>query len=193
MASYFARGYSTSTSFLCVEGRKEGKSISSVDIDVDRGEQKSRRPLAASLGCGSQSPALIDADCNFLHADMPPLSTLLSHESTRAANIVAFLSPASTLEESERMLEVLKTFDSSPASPPSPLSSPQIKTTVGVHPYHASEVLSLDSLASKIAECLSNDKLRPHIAAVGETGLDYSEGEKRRGAKQVAGRFVLVR
>jgi Tat protein secretion system quality control protein TatD with DNase activity len=48
-------------------------------------------------------------------------------------------------------------------------------------------------LASKIAECLSNDKLRPHIAAVGETGLDYSEGEKRRGAKQVAGRFVLVR
>ncbi|GMH65308.1 hypothetical protein TrRE_jg9217 [Triparma retinervis] len=106
---------------------------------------------------------------------MPPLTSLLYHESTKAANIVAYLSPASTLEESERMLEVLKTLPSSPSSSTSS-PFPQIKTTVGVHPYHASEAPPLSSLASKITECLSDDKLRPYIAAVGETGLDYSEG-----------------
>ena len=181
-ASYLARGFRTSRTFLGVEGegREVGGSISGVEINM--GNREASSPLVESSGGGRgqhSPPALIDADCNFLHADMPPLTSLLYHESTKAANIVAYLSPASTLEESERMLEVLKTLPSSPSSSTSS-PFPQIKTTVGVHPYHASEAPPLSSLASKITECLSDDKLRPYIAAVGETGLDYSEGEARR-------------
>jgi len=113
-------------------------------------------------------PPLIDADCNFLHADMPPISTLLSHESTKQANIVGYLSPASTLDESDRMLETIESLEFP--------SSSQIKTTVGIHPYHASEAPSLENLASKITSMLSDPVLKRHISAVGETGLDYSHG-----------------
>mmetsp|Transcript_19244 Transcript_19244/g.40121 ORF Transcript_19244/g.40121 Transcript_19244/m.40121 type:complete len:392 (+) Transcript_19244:51-1226(+) len=162
-ASYYTLSKaSVSSMALCAQGRTG-------DFVKVGGDERKRevRPLSTS-DQDSGSPALIDADCNFLHPDMPSLSSLVSHESTKKANIVAYLSPASTLEESEKMLEVLTSFESPPPA--------QIKTTVGIHPYHASEAPPLPSLSTKITQFLSDERFKPHISAVGETGLDYSEG-----------------
>ncbi|KAM0488443.1 hypothetical protein ACHAP7_001438 [Fusarium lateritium] len=56
----------------------------------------------------------------------------------------------------------------------------QCYLTIGVHPYHASELDSggkayLDELEQKVKNALAQDT--PHIAAFGELGLDYDKEE----------------
>ena len=83
------------------------------------------------------TPELIDVDCNLLHSDMKTLQkgetkvpwNILEEDAVRNANIVAMISPSSTIAESEIGIELLK------AHPP-PFT---IKTTVGVHPYHVND------------------------------------------------------
>jgi len=135
-------------------------------------------------------PALIDVDCNLLHPDLLNISSqlvsgkdatadeqvkptdILYHSSTKKANIVGVLSPASTIEESIKSLDL-----------PEECNKIQIKITAGIHPYHTEEIEppnmeednevpspSLQQLQSLLKE---NSK---RVACVGECGLDYSEG-----------------
>jgi TatD DNase family protein len=88
------------------------------------------------------TPEIIDVDCNLLHSDLMTLQkvsttttdnnawNILHEDAVKDANIVAMLSPSSTILESERSLELLK------SDPPPPIP---IKTTVGVHPYHVND------------------------------------------------------
>jgi len=120
------------------------------------------------------SPSLIDVDCNLLHPallalvsedNIDPLA-ILKHNSTIDAGIVGVLSPSSTLEESQRSVELVSSSNST--------TNIEIRTTVGIHPYHTHELKctaeNKSRLSSLIVEGGSN------VACVGECGLDYSEG-----------------
>ena len=117
---------------------------------------------------------LIDVDCNLWHKDLISLQTLteqeesplsiLQEDAVKESNIVAMVSPSSTLEEARRGLNVLSS-ESVPHIP--------ILTTVGVHPYHVNdEGVLLDDDLSSMKELISHER----VCAVGECGLDASEG-----------------
>ena len=133
------------------------------------------------------APELIDVDCNLLHNDMKTLQkietttpwNILQEDAVKSANIVAMISPSSTIAESERGIELLK------AHPP-PFT---IKTTVGVHPYHVNDAsllfsqdgnrIPLEEQKLKMKKILladSEEENHSMCAAVGECGLDASEG-----------------
>uniref|UniRef100_A0A7S4ARL4 TatD related DNase n=1 Tax=Pseudo-nitzschia australis TaxID=44445 RepID=A0A7S4ARL4_9STRA len=135
----------------------------------------------------SMAPELIDVDCNLLHSDMISLQkietsdpwNIIEEDAVKAANIVAMISPSSTIVESERGLELLKVH-------PPPID---IKTTVGVHPYHVNDEsllfsqngdkITMDDQKSRIKKILLADReenTNNFCAAVGECGLDASEG-----------------
>lgn len=142
---------------------------------------------ARNLQRRKMAPELIDVDCNILHSDMKTLQKIettnpwhiLKEDAVKNAHIVAMISPSSTIEESESGIELLK------ANPP-PLT---IKTTVGVHPYHVNDESLLFSVdGEKIPPEEQKKKIKNILladgeqsannlcAAVGECGLDASEG-----------------
>jgi len=133
------------------------------------------------------APALVDVDCNLLHSDMKTLQKvettdpwhILQEDAVKSANIVAMISPSSTIAESENGIELLR-------SNPPPLT---IKTTVGVHPYHVNdeslifsesgEKIALEEQKVRIKNLLLEDgeeTTKDLCAAIGECGLDASEG-----------------
>ena len=138
-----------------------------------------RQQFSVRLGERSKMTSpLIDVDCNLWHEDLKTLQSkdiadddfwnILREDAIEEANIDSMLSPSSTIQQAKRGLERLKN------SPP-PLS---IKTTVGVHPYHVND---LEFEGKSLVE--HGDVIRTMIqsnadlcAAVGECGLDTSEG-----------------
>jgi TatD DNase family protein len=118
----------------------------------------------------SSLPPLIDVDCNLLHADMKSLRNndesnigqILEEDAVKESNIVAMLSPASTIEEAKQSLEMLQHDH-----------LVEIRTTVGVHPYHVNDD-GLGSPESHYEEI--KGIINSHVAAIGECGLDTSEG-----------------
>lgn len=127
---------------------------------------------------------LIDVDCNLLHEDLTSLLQeetcfsntdehlrILKHPSTIAANIQSVFSPTSTIEESEKLHQIL--FDNK--------SDIGIRMSVGVHPYHAEEDLTPDleqDTRNRVEKLMKDDE--GYITCIGEAGLDYSEGFPER-------------
>lgn len=119
---------------------------------------------------------LIDVDCNLFHRDLKSLQnkgeqtpwTILEEDAIEAANICGMLSPASTIEEAQNGLEMLR------RTPP-PLS---VRTTVGVHPYHVDDDYFKDKSMDDCEQIMKSLLLshKDLCAAVGECGLDASEG-----------------
>jgi TatD DNase family protein len=122
----------------------------------------------------SSSLRLIDVDCNLLHADMKSLiihpneetsvCQLLLEDAVMESNIVAMLSPASTIQEAHSSIDMIQKYQ----------GSLQLKTTVGVHPYHVLDP-GLDSPERYHDEILQLVN-SPCVAAIGECGLDASDG-----------------
>ena len=129
------------------------------------------------MSSSSSSPALIDVDCNLWHSDLTSLQnkedtgsswTILEEDAIQQANIVAMLSPSSTIDEAKQGIERLKQV-------PPPI---RIKTTVGVHPYHVNDEefkgKSLQEHEQSMRDLLtSNQNI---CSAVGECGLDTEDG-----------------
>jgi TatD DNase family protein len=129
-------------------------------------------------------PELIDVDCNLWHRDLQTLQkkelseddaawNILVEDAVNKANIVAMISPSSTIQEAIQGLDLLKRH-------PPPL---KIKTTVGVHPYHVNDDeffgKSLEEHKSTIKSLLTDNddnNATKFCAAIGECGLDVSEG-----------------
>ncbi|KAL7553804.1 hypothetical protein ACHAWF_017131 [Thalassiosira exigua] len=120
----------------------------------------------------SIGPALIDVDCNLLHADLmsvmgsmssvsvsdeiPDVFKILHHPATVGSNVAAMISPSSTIDESNGVC---------------------VKTTVGVHPYHAEEEGPPgEETLSKLRALLDGPDSKQTISCIGETSLNYSEG-----------------
>ncbi|KAG7342884.1 TatD-related deoxyribonuclease [Nitzschia inconspicua] len=132
------------------------------------------RPVSAR-----SMPPLIDVDCNLWHCDLKSLQKInesnnsvpweiLAEDAIETANIVAMLSPSSTIDEARKGLDLM---DRHP--PPLP-----IKTTVGVHPYHVNDDefqrKTLSEHKEAMISLLTNNASK--CAAVGECGLDATDG-----------------
>jgi TatD DNase family protein len=126
-------------------------------------------------------PQLVDVDCNLWHRDLKSLQNqglaesnndnpwnILVEDAVTKANIVAMISPSSTIEEAIHGLDLLRNH-------PPPL---HVKTTVGVHPYHVNDnefsSRSIQEHKERIKNLLVENG--DYCAAVGECGLDASEG-----------------
>jgi TatD DNase family protein len=115
---------------------------------------------------------LVDVDCNLWHKDLTSLQSnqdgssplcILNEDAIEESNIVAIMSPSSTLDEARMGLKLLNSSD----------ASIPILTTVGVHPYHVNDddiSLEQDVISMK---GLVNDQ---YVCAVGECGLDATDG-----------------
>ena len=144
---------------------------------------------------------LFSSDLLSSYAGQTPMSVLL-HPSTQALNLSACLVPAATLKETEDAVAFIKDYESerreraaaaaagdsessssssssfsSASSPPSFPVLPELKTTVGIHPYNVGVVVptafELSDLANRLSSLLTSH-YPSTIAAVGECGLDYS-------------------
>lgn len=150
------------------------------------------RIMSSSLAA---TPPLIDVDCNLMHKDLQSLQQqrpsqdeelegdkgkldILQEDAVKESNIVAMLSPSSTLEEAKRGLALLS--DVSGAD-----TRVEIKTTVGIHPYHVTDegIGSVQEELDRMRELLEEYTPSSLVAAVGECGLDYSEGFPSREAQ----------
>ena len=187
-----------------VRGRVASRAPSAVGLAAAAGSSSSSSssssgpssphpPSSSSAGLGP----LVDVDCNLLHPDLisfaqkihgdgdddgsgafPPELEILRHPSMAVGGgtgVAALLSPSSTVAESERSFGVLS---SDGARSLLPL---QLRTTVGVHPYHAGEDGPPTAGAiGRLRALVEADRIREAgpelIAAVGEAGLDYSDG-----------------
>lgn len=127
-------------------------------------------------------PSLIDVDCNLLHPALLSLISednadpreILKHKSTIDAGIVAVLSPSSTLEESERSIALASSNKCDPDNNIDDCTPIEIRTTVGIHPYHTHELMCTTENITRLNNLVfegGND-----VVCVGECGLDYSEG-----------------
>jgi Mg-dependent DNase len=117
--------------------------------------------------------------------DEQSLLWILNHPSTILSNIQGIFSPSSTLEEAERMYDLLiqhqETYNTSTTTTTTGID---IRMSVGVHPYHASggSSLSFEKDNQRIRQLIQRDDGQEHhggtkfITCIGETGLDYSEG-----------------
>lgn len=127
----------------------------------------------------SRSAPLVDVDCNLWHKDLISLQTnqeetaplsILNEDAIEESNIVGMLSPSSTLDEVRMGLNLL---NSSPST--DSIARIPILTTVGVHPYHVNDDKGTSSLEQAVFDIkeLINE---PYVCAVGECGLDASDG-----------------
>lgn len=133
-------------------------------------------------------PALIDVDCNLWHKDLQSLQqrqhdekdhdsscwNMLYEDAIGPANIIGMLSPSSTLTESRDGLQRLAQH------PPPPI---EIRTTVGVHPYHVNDddaawlgLSTFDDRKQALLSLLRDPSNHQWVVAVGECGLDASDG-----------------
>lgn len=147
----------------------------------------SRRKLrnrATRMMSTSRKTPLIDVDCNLWHKDLQPLFPvehtvvsssldILDQDAVFQSNIIAVISPSSTLKEATTGLSILRRLYASPQSGASSL--PLIKTTIGIHPYHVNDDGPLLSAQMESCEKLVSEH-RDYVVAIGECGLDASDG-----------------
>jgi len=113
-----------------------------------------------------------------------PELRILHHPSTTKSNIVAMISPSSTIDESKRSVELFTSASASSSSSYSKTNNILIRTTVGVHPYHTQECgdpsdideSSSSSSIEQLRTLLNHEEYKQVISCIGETGLDYSPG-----------------
>mmetsp|Transcript_14211 Transcript_14211/g.21002 ORF Transcript_14211/g.21002 Transcript_14211/m.21002 type:complete len:367 (+) Transcript_14211:104-1204(+) len=133
------------------------------------------RKLSTNRVCSMQKslPPLIDVDCNLLHSDLKSISKnddakvgqILKEDAVQECNIRAMLSPSSTLEETRKSLDFLQEHDHGMI---------QLLTTAGVHPYDSDEAGEVETHYEELKQLIQDRRM--HVAAIGECGLDASEG-----------------
>jgi TatD DNase family protein len=139
--------------------------------------KRSHNSITTSM---SLAAPLIDVDCNLWHDELRSLKTtnqkdasfltILTEDAVCESNIVAMLSPSSTIQEARMGLELLSSTQ----------TLIPILTTVGIHPYHVNDKEGLssedvsddDAVVESIKELMNH----PFVSAVGECGLDATDG-----------------
>ena len=132
-------------------------------------------PAAAAAAASSQPvplpplpPSLFDVDCNLTHeAFAGQEEAMLS--AAAEVGVARMLVPGSTLAESAVAATLAARHPD------------HVRTTVGVHPYEAGAYAGVDALAALRAEVRTHAVAQSDwVVAVGECGLDYSEGFPER-------------
>ena len=123
---------------------------------------------------------LIDVDCNLWHKELrslktthqndAPMLTILTEDAVCESNIVAMLSPSSTIREARMGLKLLSSTQ----------TLIPILTTVGIHPFHVTDREGLSPEDSRnendVVESMKELMNHPFVCAVGECGLDATDG-----------------
>ena len=107
---------------------------------------------------------LIDFDANLLHEDLIHIKNELI-ETAKLNGVKSFVVPGSGLVDSEQALELSSEYNTKGYEG-------LIAATCGVHPYHVNDVACNELSKLKLKALVSNDLCH----AVGEAGLDYSDG-----------------
>lgn len=178
---------------------------------------------ASSASTSPLPPPLIDVDCNLWHDDLqqpllPSTMTstkeengiatesttslslhILDEDAVMENNIIAMISPSSTVQDAKRGLGFMQTLytRSLEDSGIDMKRYPLIRTTVGVHPYHVNDpddtipsdhdvterIQSTIQQARELVQTYNNsdsedggNKNKKWIVAIGECGLDASPG-----------------
>lgn len=136
-------------------------------------QSKKRTSVAAVTTFFSKdgnAPLLFDVDCNLTHKDL--IEDIEEHVSAAVrVGVGGMIVPSMTVDEARECLEVYRKFNS---------PTLQIRTTVGIHPYTAKEFIAddqkepQDATMHTIRDIIVNNK--DAISAIGECGLDYSNG-----------------
>jgi TatD DNase family protein len=119
----------------------------------------------------TNQPLLFDVDCNLTHKDL--IADASEHVSAAVKiGVAGMVVPSMTISEAQQCLNIYEKFNS---------SSFEVRTTVGIHPYTAKEFIhqtSRDNVRIATMEEMKNMILKNKniIAAIGECGLDYSDG-----------------
>jgi TatD DNase family protein len=117
-----------------------------------------------STSGASEREALVDFDANLLHDALKADAEGHISRAQEHANVKWFCVPGSTLGDSTEALNYSKSRD----------GGSSIIATAGVHPYHVIDETDLCTDENKeLLRTLCSHEL---CRAVGETGLDYSEG-----------------
>ena len=181
--------------------------------NIQHARQMATSEMASYDGSGQVPAPLVDVDCNLLHEDfikaMVSISTvkvdgvddawkILHHPSTAQSNIVAMISPSSTLDESELSVQLLENSTINDRNGIDVKTSESLRicmclyraiahvhwlrlnhnrnhVAVGVHPYHVLEVGEPDAeTTNRLRKLLDENKSA--ISCIGECGLDYMDG-----------------
>lgn len=163
---------------------------------------------------------LIDVDCNLWHVDLrksllpnddddnnDTVFRILQQDAVLESNIIAMISPSSTIKDARYGLQKLKNASENSNATNSTIHGVTIRTTVGVHPYNINDshddhndindihtnsstnVKDDDAMKQqqeRMEECIFQEAYelirsdrcnnRNHIVAIGECGLDGSDG-----------------
>lgn len=150
----------------------------------------------------SKKNVLVDIDCNLFHKDFVSLNptaattdnttasdtttntnthspfTILYHPSTREANIRGVFTPSSTISDSYHAVQALTRYHQTVPDYKSTTSDDyfvDVKTSIGVHPYHTEEEgLPKDNTMSSLSKLIETGLDSKVVACIGECGLDYS-------------------
>lgn len=104
------------------------------------------------------SCGLIDFDANLLHKDLWPDAERIVQQA-QSVGVKKFVVPGSSLKDSVLALELARTRS-------------DVISSAGIHPFHVALDAYNDENLAKLQE-LTN---LPECSAIGETGLDFSEG-----------------
>ena len=116
--------------------------------------------LADSLNRNIVISGLCDFDCNILHKDLAKDKIRLLSAAT-SVGVNFFVAPGTDLQSSQEILD-LTTIE----------NEIQLFGSAGVHPYNAATEAHCDDAISQLVVLLTH----PNCYAVGECGLDYSNG-----------------
>ena len=153
--------------------------MSSVGKEVNIGEPLAVHVTSATAVSSNRDiviSGLCDFDCNILHKDLAKDKTrLLTAASSHGINFC--LAPGTDILSSQEILDL--TTDE---------NETQVFGSAGVHPYNAATETHCDDAVYQLAGLLS----RSNCYAVGECGLDYSNGFPDKALQIVWFRSVIL-
>lgn len=181
LAATSSRGIATVRSKIFQKGfvTKAKHYMSSGGKEVNVGEPLALQ-LTSALAVSSNRDIVIsglcDFDCNILHKDLAKDKTrLLSAASSVGINYC--LAPGTDIQSSQEILDL-----------PTNEIETQVFGSAGVHPYNAATETHCDDAVSQLADLLTLS----NCYAVGECGLDYSNGFPDKALQIVWFRSVIL-
>ena len=124
---------------------------------------------------GKEEPSLTTTTTTTSDSPVFPSLELLEEDAVQESNIAAMLSPASTLAEARQSIQLIQHYTEKNNND-SNAAAIQLKTTVGVHPYHVNDN-TVDTAQDQYTHWKDlAESNRDIVTAIGECGLDYSDG-----------------
>ena len=156
---------------------------------IDAFEKMTRAHLGLE-SADSVLPSLVDVDCNLNHKDLSRDARFHAKMAALGCGVRYMIIPGSSLKDSIETCELIEKVLVDSPSAGTASSLPRFISTAGVHPYMADAEDLKDKTQSnedvrKMIQTKIRDIVRGNkcVAAIGECGLDYSEGFPSREAQ----------